>query len=172
MKFHEHIIRASVPELPIKLTREDLATGIADFARHPDRYINEADASRITRPEKHEDTGSVVFGREICFGKLHFEETIHLFKDGTYVAHIEGDTIRPASKFTMKIEEPEDGVFFVRFIYDEDGEPAKKESVQEQRISALRRMAYESKDRDVLSKILENIVRDHMENETIAPAQL
>lgn len=165
MKFHEHIIRASVPELPIELTREDLAAGIADFARHPDRYINEADASRVTGPEVREETGSVVFDREICFGKLRFEETVRLFEDGTYVAHIEADNVRPASDFTMKIEEPEAGVFFVRFIYDEDREPAKKESVQEQRISALRRMAYESKDRDVLSKILENIVRDRMGSE-------
>lgn len=166
MKFHEHIIRASVPELPIELTREDLVAGIANFARHPDCYINEADSSRLTSPEVREETGCIVFGREICFGKLRFEETVRLFADGTYVAHIEADGVRPASDFTMKIEEPEDGVFFVRFVYDEDCEPTKKESVQEQRIGALRRMAYESKDRDVLSKILENIVRDRMRGET------
>ena len=45
MKFHEHIIRASIPELPFVLTREDLARGIADFARHPENYIEELSAS-------------------------------------------------------------------------------------------------------------------------------
>lgn len=166
MKFHEHIIRASVPELPFRLTREELAAGIADFARHPERYIEEADASRITSPERPGDMpDSIVFGREIRFGALRFEESVILLADGSCIAHIDSDGNRPASDFTMRIEEPEAGVFFVRFIYDEERKAGGEESAQERQLAALRRLAYESKDRSVLTGILENIIRARLDVE-------
>lgn len=162
MKFHEHIIRASVPELPFRLTRAELAAGIAEFARCPDRFIEEASGSRITRPEAPgAEPGSVVFGREIRFGGLAFEETVELLEDGSCRTHIDADAGRSASDFLMRIEEPEDGVFFVRFVYHEDREPPVRESAQERQIAELRRLAYESKDRSVLERILGNIAQAH-----------
>lgn len=162
MKFHEHIIRASIPELPFQLTREALARGIAGFARHPEHYIEEVSGSRITSSETvGAEPGSVVFGREIRFGALVFEERIELTAAGDYRAHVEADGPRPASDFTMTIEEPVLGSLFVRFTYHEDRPEAPETSLEERQLAQLRRLAYESKDRSILSKILEDLIEEH-----------
>ena len=162
MKVHEHIIRASIPELSFVLTREELARGIADFARHPENFIDEVSGSRLTTPEKPGKTpGSVTFSREISFGTLRFVEEIELSADGNYHAHNDADGPRPASDFRIEIEEPEKGSLFLRFTYHEDRETPLKESAQEAQISQLRRLAYESKDRSILVKILNDLVERH-----------
>ena len=58
----------------------------------------------------------------------------------------------------MTIEEPEKGSLFVRFTYHEDREPLQKETHQEAQLNQLRRLAYESKDRSILVKILDDLV--------------
>ena len=38
MKFHEHIIRVTVPGLPCEVTREELSVELADFAHRPEHF--------------------------------------------------------------------------------------------------------------------------------------
>ena len=68
---------------------------------------------------------------------------------------------RPASDFTMQIEEPEPGELFIRFMYFEDRpeDPAGTvKSPHEQQLEYLRRLAYESKDQSVVAQILSDLV--------------
>ena len=46
----------------------------------------------------------------------------------------------------------------MRFTYHEDREPLQKETHQEAQLNQLRRLAYESKDRSILVKILDDLV--------------
>ncbi|MDO5530383.1 AtaL-like protein [Sutterella sp.] len=158
MKFHEHIVRASLPELPFRLSRAELAAGIADFARHPDKYIQDATGSRIVAALPGAPEGGERFEREISFGSLTFRELVEIRADGSCRARAEAEGARPGSDFVISIEEPEPEVFFVRFTYHEDRE-VKAESVEEKRFLELRRLAYELKDRDVVSKILDDLTK-------------
>lgn len=159
MKFHEHIIQVTVPGLPVEVERADLVAGIADYARHPERYLEEMSGSRLTSGERPGcSPDSVAFSREVRFGdRLVFVEEVEVGADGSYRSHVPADGPRPALDFSMQIEEPEPGSLFIRFIYFEDREAPAKESVRDQQISHLRRLAYESKDRSLVTQILTDL---------------
>ena len=55
----------------------------------------------------------------------------------------------------MKIEEPEQGSLFVRFIYEAD-EPLEALNPM---VEQLRRQAYETKDRDLIECIIKSILQ-------------
>lgn len=47
MKFHEHIIRVTVPGLPCEVTREELSGELADFAHRPEHFLEEVTKSEV-----------------------------------------------------------------------------------------------------------------------------
>ena len=121
MKFHEHIIRVTVPGLPCEVTREELSGELADFAHRPEHFLEEVTKSEVVSPERRgSEPGSIAFERNIYFGHLVFHETVQIGADGSYRSHAAGSGERPASDFSMQIEEPEPGQLFIRFIYFED----------------------------------------------------
>ena len=118
MKFHEHIIRVTVPGLPCEVTREELSGELADFAHRPEHFLEEVTKSEVVSPERRgSEPGSIAFERNIYFGHLVFHETVQIGADGSYRSHAAGSGERPASDFSMQIEEPEPGQLFIRFLY-------------------------------------------------------
>ena len=154
MKFHEHIIRVVAPEVS-SLSRCALWHGMVEYAKHPEHFYEEIAKSEIFN-EHMNDAGEREFIRRVRFhaNNLMFEERVTLNeKTGVCCCYFSGDATRPASDFTMKLEEPEPGSLFVRFIYNEDRAPALP--VQHAAIlTALRKQAYEAKDRQVIEGIL------------------
>ena len=162
MKFHEHIIRVTVPGLPCEVTREELSGELADFAHRPEPVRT----GRQWSPERRgSEPGSIAFERNIYFGHLVFHETVQIGADGSYRSHAAGSGERPASDFSMQIEEPEPGQLFIRFIYFEDRPEvptAIEMNSREQQVDYLRRLAYESKDQSIVAQMLTDIVERKM----------
>ena len=80
-------------------------------------------------------------------------------------SHAAGSGERPASDFSMQIEEPEPGQLFIRFIYFEDRPEvptAIEMNSREQQVDYLRRLAYESKDQSIVAQMLTDIVERKM----------
>ena len=84
-------------------------------------FLEEVTKSEVVSPERRgSEPGSIAFERNIYFGHLVFHETVQIGADGSYRSHAAGSGERPASDFSMQIEEPEPGQLFIRFIYFED----------------------------------------------------
>lgn len=157
MKFHEHIIRVAVPEAGGP-SRSEVWKGIVEFARHPERFYEEIAQSEVF-DEHSRDAGVCEFSRRVRFhaNNLAFEERVTLDEvKGVCRSFFAGDASRPASDFTMQLEEPEPGSLFVRFIYNEmpgtQALPAQHAAI----LAALRKQAYEAKDRQVMEGILQH----------------
>lgn len=91
MKFHEHIIRVTVPGLPCEVTREELSGELADFAHRPEHFLEEVTKSEVVSPERRgSEPGSIAFERNIYFGHLVFHETVQIGADGSYRSHAAG----------------------------------------------------------------------------------
>ena len=58
----------------------------------------------------------------------------------------------PASAFLIRIEEPEAGSLFVRFVYEEQSSGENDNPM----VMSLRRQAYEAKDRVLIERILKD----------------
>ena len=85
MKFHEHIIRVTVPGLPCEVTREELSGELADFAHRPEHFLEEVTKSEVVSPERRgSEPGSIAFERNIYFGHLVFHETVQIGADVPY----------------------------------------------------------------------------------------
>lgn len=152
MRFHEHIIRAANAGDPAAISREALLAGIAEFARHPERFVEGLDRAEVLSEDKPDaQSGGISFWRQTAFGPHKFRERVTLLPEGcrTECPAAEG---RPASAFEMHVEEPSKGDLFVRFLYDE--EPSAEADPEAEAIAALRRRAYEMKDRAVIESIL------------------
>ena len=66
MKFHEHIIRVTVPGLPCEVTREELSGELADFAHRPEHFLEEVTKSEVVSPERRgSEPGSIAFERNM-----------------------------------------------------------------------------------------------------------
>ena len=158
MKFHEHIIRVTVPGLPCEVTREELSGELADFAHRPEHFLEEVTKSEVVSPERRgSEPGSIAFERNIYFGHLVFHETVQIGADGSYRSHAAGSGERPASDFSMQIEEPEPGQLFIRFIYFEDRPEvptAIEMNSREQQVDYLRRLLMRAKTRALWRRCL------------------
>lgn len=150
MVFHEHIIRVCAPG---EFSREALWAGLSDFVAHPQHYVDGAVGATLGEAVTDAD-GTVRMTRTLRFETGSFEERVAMNEaEGTVTTANEGDASRPASSLTMRIEEPEAGSLFLRCVYEQEGEhPAVAAQPQ---LAGLLRQAYETKDRDVVRRILE-----------------
>lgn len=153
MVFHEHIIRVCAPG---EVTRAALWAGLADFVANPQDYLDGAVGATLGASETDVD-GTVRMARTLRFETGSFDERVAMNEAaGTVRIENDGDATRPASSFTMKIEEPEAGSLFLRCVYDQEGEhPAV---AAQPHLADLLRQAYETKDQEVVRRILERAV--------------
>lgn len=146
-KVHEHII-----QIPPFVTRDQLWNGLEKAARHPDRFVEHMEGCELLSERLIE--GARHLGREVSFGGgFRLRDKVILREGESVTTVVEAGESWPASTFLMKIEEPEAGSFFVRFIYEAD-EP---EEALNPMIEQLRRQAYEAKDRALIEQVLKNI---------------
>lgn len=152
IRFHEHIIRLDQTLEPA-LTREELWREMESFARNPEHYVEGVSGSHSGEDEVL-DGGVRRFKRTTDFGgRFSFVEHVTLTPGLELATEFAGGAQGDASRFAMRIEEPEPGRLFARFVYENEsaGKPA------DPRVDELRRRAYEAKDRDAVSRMLLNI---------------
>ncbi len=145
VKFHEHIVRIGA----IGFTRDMLWRGLEESVRHPEKFIEHMESSSILSEEEKDD-GLHLF-RKIDFGAAVFHDEVVLKAKETIRTIVKAGENWPASVFTIKIEEPEDGQLFVRFVYEE----ARSEAPQHPMMLQVRRQAYEVKDQHLIEAIQE-----------------
>lgn len=150
-KVHEHIIRIADKDI----SRRALFRGLEASARHPERYTEHMDGARILSESKID--GGLMLRREIDFGSFALRDCVLLREPDSVLTLVEAGRTWPASSLLMKIEEPEPGSLFVRFLYEE--EEGKDGSGENPALSSLRKKAYEAKDRYLIERILEEIAR-------------
>lgn len=146
VKFHEHIVRIGA----IGFTRDMLWRGLEESVRHPENFIEHMESSSILAEEEKDD--GLHLSRNIDFGAAVFHDEVVLTPKESIKTIVEAGENWPASIFTIKIEEPEEGQLFVRFIYEEEARP---NDVQHPMMLQIRRQAYEAKDQHLIEAIQE-----------------
>lgn len=148
-KVHEHII-----QIPPFVTRALLWRGLEQVARHPEQFVEHMEGCEILSENLLEEV--MHLAREVNFGgDFHLRDKVILKKGESVKTVVEAGKTWPASSFLMKIEEPEQGSLFVRFIYEAD-EPLEALNPM---VEQLRRQAYETKDRDLIERIIKSILQ-------------
>src|SRR6476661_2792347 len=118
MKF-EHLIEINDPLNPLidTITREQLWRGLVLRAEDPKLFVPHLDECTIGE----RTSGS--FTRRLRYGELVIDDVVHLspLQEVRYEVPAQGEIA--ASRLTMTIEAPSEGVRWVRFLYD-DGNPS------------------------------------------------
>lgn len=147
---YEHIIRLNL----IDSDRRRLWTQLVDFSRRPENYVEE-----ITRSESDEARGTSEgveeFERRTWFGRHEIKEKVVLVEEDSIsfnLLSVNGSPVQ--SFFGIKIEEPEEKNFFLRFSYKT---PMTKEEKQYPQIEGLKKQAYQQKDLAMVQKLLEKM---------------
>lgn len=145
-KIHEHIIR-----MPAFVAKDALWNGIVEAMRHPDQYIDHMVDVAVLKEEKNGQF--VTMTREIDFGQFRLQDKVELEQGKTARTLVAQGPTWPASSFLIKLEEPEEGHLFVRFLYEDDSSDVGENPM----VLELRRQAYEAKDRGMIEYILQSI---------------
>lgn len=146
MKF-THLIEINMPGNPLiaPLTREQLWRGLVLRAERPTMFLLGLDTCEITGREADGLTRTLRFGQLVVHDQVHFAPLDNV----RY--HVPQQDAIPMSDLTMTIEEPQPGVLFVRFEYD-DHNPAQ-ETDEESFYNDFRREAYKEADIDTIRMI-------------------
>jgi hypothetical protein len=122
MKF-EHLIEINDPLNPLAdtMTREQLWRGLVLRAEDPKMFMPHLDECTIGERQ----SGS--FARRLRYGELVIDDVVHLspLQEVRYEVPAQGEI--PASRMTMTIEAPSEGVMWVRFLYDDGNVSATDE---------------------------------------------
>ncbi|WP_282196225.1 AtaL-like protein [Turicimonas muris] len=156
-KVHEHIIRMSskTPDLAGKVTRDDLWMGLMFFVTHPEDFISVLEDAEIDE-NLHPD-GTTTLNRKLNFGPYTVQDVVETIPQELIKFNIDETEAIPQSRFEVQIEEPEAGVFFLRFTYFENTEHEQVKGAEQYK--PLRIQAWEQKDKDVANKLLEMIAQ-------------
>lgn len=147
---YEHIVRLNL----IDSDRRRLWTQLVDFSRSPEDYVEEMTRSESTETRAVSD-GVEEFDRRTWFGKHEINEKVVLVEEESIsfnLVSINGSPMQ--SFFGIKIEEPEENNFFLRFSYKA---PMTKEEKQYPQIEGLKKQAYQQKDLAMVQKLLEKM---------------
>jgi hypothetical protein len=122
MKF-EHLIEINDPLNPLAdtITREQLWRGLVLRAEDPKMFMPHLDECTLGERE----SGS--FARRLRYGELVIDDVVHLtpLQEVRYEVPAQGEIA--ASRMTMTIETPSEGVMWVRFLYDDGNASATDE---------------------------------------------
>jgi hypothetical protein len=143
MKF-EHLIEINDPLNPLAdtMTREQLWRGLVLRAEDPKLFVPHLDECTIGERE----SGS--FARRLRYGELVIDDVVHLtpLQEVRYEVPAQGDIA--ASRLTMTIEAPSEGVMWVRFLYD-DGNPLASDETGKM-YEDFKKSAYKEADIDTV----------------------
>lgn len=146
MKF-EHLVEINDPHNPLveRLSRAQLWRGLVLRAENPEAFVPALD--RCTILEKTE----LSLSRELHYGDIVVRDSVTFLPPHQVVYQVPAQKDIPASTLTMTIEEPEAGVFFMRFAYD-DGASAQQDEANAL-FDEFRRSAYKEADIDTIRTI-------------------
>jgi hypothetical protein len=143
MKFH-HLIEINDPFNPLidPLTREQLWRGLVLRAESPTLFMPHLDRCNITARTESS------LSRELQYGDIVVRDhvTFNPREEVVYEVPAQGDI--PASSLSMRIEEPEPEIFYVRFEYS-DPTPDTAGSMDAY-YNEFRRSAYYEADIDTI----------------------
>ena len=146
MKF-EHLIEINMPDNPlvVAITREQLWRGLVLRAEQPTLFVMGLDACDITA------RSAEGLSRTLRFGQLLVRDHVKFAPLQQVHYQVPQQDAIPASDLTMTIEEPEPGVLFVRFEYDDHNDA--QETDEESFYNDFRREAYKEADIDTIRMI-------------------
>lgn len=143
MKF-EHLIEINDPLNPLAdtMTREQLWRGLVLRAEDPKMFMPHLDECTI------DDRQSGSFARRLRYGELVIVDVVHLspLQEVRYEVPAQGEI--PASRMTMTIEAPSEGVLWVRFLYDDGNASATDEMGR--MYEDFKKSAYQEADIDTI----------------------
>lgn len=153
MKFN-HLIQINDPLNPLidDMTREELWSGLVLRAEAPHLFMSHLDACDLS------DKTDTSVRRVLHYGALKIHDIVSYepLLRVHYQVPAQGEI--PTSSMSMTIEEPQQGVLFVRFEYD-DGSPEEVAGSEEAFYNQFRRSAYEEADIDTIRIIRELSVK-------------
>ncbi|HTN65710.1 MAG TPA: SRPBCC family protein [Burkholderiaceae bacterium] len=157
MKF-THLIEINDPRNPLlePLSHEQLWRGLVLRAEAPGLFMPHLDECTIF--ERNEE----VMLRELRYGSVVIRDQVTLVPPQQVRYRVPAQHDIVASRLDMTIEEPQPGLLYVRFTYDE--EDAGVEGEAEAMYNDFRRSAYEAADIDTIS-----VIRELAANERFGP---
>jgi len=149
MRVFEHLVEINEPRLPgIQLDRTQLWAGLVLRAEEPMRFVEGLEVARIT--DRREVGGCIELDRELDFGSFRVRDTVLLTAPDESLTRVAAGETWPASTLRVRIEEPEPGRLFLRFVYEaEEAGSAAPDEVSRH----LRQQAYQELDLDTVRRI-------------------
>lgn len=146
MKF-AHLIEINDPLNPLidPLSRSQLWRGLMLRATEPKTFVPQLD--RCTLLEQ----SGLHLARELQYGDLVLRDNVRFLPQQQVVYDVPAQEGMPQSRLTMTIEEPESGVLFVRFEYENASTP--EEDASNSMYDDYRRSAYQESDIDTIRTI-------------------
>ncbi|MFW7344741.1 MULTISPECIES: SRPBCC family protein [Pigmentiphaga] len=149
----EHLIQINDPLVPLltPLTREQIWRGLFIRAHEPTEFVMGLESCTIEAEAVGQE--HTVLKRVLDFGpfQVHDEVTLTPMRQVKVLAT--ATELWPRSEATVRIEEPEPDVLFLRFIYELDLQDGHSEL--DDTVVALRKQAYIAADMDTVQRIRE-----------------
>jgi hypothetical protein len=147
---HEHLVQINDPLMPLltPITRRQLWIGLRLRAEDPTLFTPALDACRIDAREPAD--GREQLFRTLDFGNFVVNDRATLHAPDVLVIDTQTGPTWPASRLTIRIEEPEPDALFLRFVYESDEAVATELDAM---ADALRRQAYQAADLDMVVRV-------------------
>lgn len=146
----EHLVQINDPLLPLldDLSREQLWRGLVLRAEDPVSFVFGLETAAVLDRTEHD--GVTHLTRRLDFGSFTVIDTVRLFPMQRTETDVPATDLWPASRLTIRIEEPGPALLYLRFRY-ESGDGAT--GAAEHATSALHRQAYKLADLDTVGRI-------------------
>ncbi len=156
----EHLVQINDPLQPLltEVSRAQLWRGLVRRAERPVEFVLGLAGATIER--QAEQPGRLQLARTLDFGGFRVRDRVVLTADGVSVTEVEAGSGYPASRLTVRIEEPAAGSLFLRFTYESE-QGAEGEPVDEL-AGRLRERAYRSADIDAVWRIRDLVERGEL----------
>jgi hypothetical protein len=150
MRF-EHLVQVNDPLQPLltEVSRRQLWRGLVRRAERPAEFVLGLVGATIDG--RWEEAGAVVLSRTLDFGSFRVRDRVRLAADDLSITDVEAGDTFPASRLTIRVEEPAAGDLFLRFTYESAEAAAGGELDALTR--RLREQAYRSADIDTVWRI-------------------
>ena len=150
MRF-EHLVQINDPLQPLltEVSRAQLWRGLVRRAERPTEFV--LGLAGATIDERTDQPGLMQFTRRLDFGGFTVRDRVRLAPDSLCVTDIEAAAGYPASRLTIRIEEPAPGNLFLRFTYESEDRP--QDNGLDTLTRQLREQAYRGADIDTVWRI-------------------
>lgn len=148
----EHLIRISPEQgtLAPALTRQQLWQGLVLRAQAPMRFDENISSARILAQS------ATTLQREVMFGSLQVIEDIELEFELAVRYRVQPSPQHAGGAREMRIEEPQPGVLFIRFVHHlPDQVDAETSEAELARLLPYVKSAYQQADMDTAKRIIE-----------------